>query len=134
MSKLSNEALKAIDLVREEYGDEVANEIMFTKVTKPKVNCDVVNEHHLKLLKTSYWRAEHTEFGAPAMDGKRPYGNSGVIEDIREITGLPNSSTTLENLHWGLIGVLQLWVNKGCPALEDLLGEKIEYDRWKIKR
>jgi len=44
---------------------------------------------HLKLLK---WMNidydEHTEFGAPEVDPKRPYGNSDVYQDMLEILGL----------------------------------------------
>lgn len=42
---------------------------------------------HLALLKRAYVSWESTEFGAPAIDGKRPYGNSDVVRDILEITG-----------------------------------------------
>ena len=129
MSKLSEQALQALGMIRDEYGDEIANELLFTKMSKPKINCDVVNEYHIKLLKKSYWRYEDCEFGAIAMDCKRPYGNSGVLEDVREITGLPNSNTTLENLHRGLEGVISLWCNSGCPDLKELLGHKINYDK-----
>lgn len=129
MGKLSTEALNAIELIREEYGDEVANELLYTKVTKPKINCDVINEHHIALLKKSYWVYNYGEFGAAGMYDKKPYGNGSVLADIREITGLPNSDTTLENLHRGLVGVLQVWVNNGCPALEDILGLPIGYEK-----
>jgi hypothetical protein len=41
-----------------------------------------VTDHHLKLLRAACVRWEYTEFGAPAIDGKRPYGNSSVLVDI----------------------------------------------------
>lgn len=44
-----------------------------------------VTEQHLKLLRHAYVRWEDCAFGAPAIDCKRPYGNSYVIGDIREI-------------------------------------------------
>lgn len=31
------------------------------------------------------------EFGAPEVDGKRPYGNSDVPDDIREIVGMQDA-------------------------------------------
>ena len=40
---------------------------------------------HIKLLKAAEWRWEDCEFGAPAIDCKRPYGNSDVITDMLEI-------------------------------------------------
>ena len=48
-----------------------------------------VTEPHMKLLGRMYigyngW----TEFGAPEVDPKRPYGNSDVYDDIAEILGL----------------------------------------------
>ncbi len=47
----------------------------------------ILKEEHLKLLERAciYW--EDAEFGAPAIDCKRPFGNSGAIYDIMEILG-----------------------------------------------
>jgi hypothetical protein len=45
----------------------------------------IVTADHLKLLKRAYVGWESSEFGAPGMDSKRPYGNSDVIGDIGEI-------------------------------------------------
>lgn len=47
----------------------------------------VLTEDHLKLLAKSYWQWQDCETGAPEMDPKRPYGNSDVAGDIREILG-----------------------------------------------
>lgn len=46
-----------------------------------------VTEQHLKLLKRAYVTWEYVEFGGPAINGKRPYGNSDVLRDIAEIIG-----------------------------------------------
>lgn len=46
-----------------------------------------LKEEHIKLLRRAVWRYEECEFGAPAMDCKRPYGNSSVVPDIAEILG-----------------------------------------------
>ena len=51
----------------------------------------VVTEDHLKLLKHFWIDWDNTEFGAPAVDPKRPYGNSSVISDIAEILGWMDS-------------------------------------------
>src|SRR3990167_6129457 len=40
---------------------------------------------HLKLLQRAYIRWEDYEFGAPAINCKRPYGNSYVYGDIADI-------------------------------------------------
>lgn len=45
-----------------------------------------VTEDHLKLVRQMNFRYEDwSEFGAPAVDSKRPYGNSDVLSDIVEI-------------------------------------------------
>jgi hypothetical protein len=44
-----------------------------------------ITEEHLKLLKHMYVRWDDCEFGAPAIDSKRPYGNGDVIGDMHEI-------------------------------------------------
>lgn len=44
-----------------------------------------IKTHHLKLLQRAYVSWDNCEFGAPAINCKRPYGNSNVIEDIAEI-------------------------------------------------
>jgi hypothetical protein len=46
-----------------------------------------ITEDHMKLLHSMYVDWDHTEFGAPAIDCKRPYGNSDVVADIAEILG-----------------------------------------------
>lgn len=43
---------------------------------------------HLTLLRRAYIGWEDCEFGAPAIDCKRPYGNSSVYRDIAEILGI----------------------------------------------
>lgn len=48
-----------------------------------------VTSDHLKLLRRAYVTWEDCEFGAPAIDCKRPYGNSSVYHDIAEILGIP---------------------------------------------
>lgn len=46
-----------------------------------------LTKDHLKLLKNVWVNWENSEFGAPAIDCKRPYGNSYVQGDIAEILG-----------------------------------------------
>lgn len=40
---------------------------------------------HLELMKHSYMSWNESEFGAPTIDPKRPYGNGDVVTDIWEI-------------------------------------------------
>ena len=68
-----------------------------------------VTEEHLKLLKHSHvmWRA--SEYGAPMIDPKRPYGNTSVESDIAEILGWDKEdSQRAEKLHRELETVLQI--------------------------
>lgn len=44
-----------------------------------------LTDEHLALLRAAYIHWEDCEFGAPAIDCKRPYGNSDVLGDIHEI-------------------------------------------------
>lgn len=46
-----------------------------------------VTEDHLKLLRRMYVDWGDAETGAPAIDPKRPYGNSDVWLDIADILG-----------------------------------------------
>ena len=47
-----------------------------------------IKEEHLKLLRSAVVSWDPCEFGAPAIDCKRPYGNSSVYNDINRILGL----------------------------------------------
>ena len=47
-----------------------------------------IKENHLKLLQRFSVEWQEAEFGAPGIDPKRPYGNSGVEQDMLEILGL----------------------------------------------
>ena len=68
-----------------------------------------VTEDHLKLLKHSHiiWRA--SEYGAPAIDPKRPYGNTSVESDIAEILEWGKyDNERAEKIHRELETVLQI--------------------------
>jgi hypothetical protein len=47
-----------------------------------------LTEQHIKLLQRMYVTWFDCEFGSPAIDPKRPYGNSDCEEDIAEILGI----------------------------------------------
>lgn len=49
-----------------------------------------LTEEHIKLITAAYIRWEDCEAGAPAIDCKRPYGNSDVAGDVIEILGWPD--------------------------------------------
>jgi hypothetical protein len=48
-----------------------------------------VTDEHLRLLRRAHVTWLDAEFGAPEIDGKRPYGSSAVYSDIAEILGIP---------------------------------------------
>lgn len=47
----------------------------------------IITIDHIALLRRAYVGWEDCEFGAPAIDCKRPYGNSSVEYDIADILG-----------------------------------------------
>jgi hypothetical protein len=49
-----------------------------------------VTDEHLRLLRRAYISWDETEFGAPGINPKRPYGNSDVFTDIAEILEVPD--------------------------------------------
>lgn len=53
-------------------------------MTMPLTQFEVTPEH-ITLLRHAVVRWEDGEYGAPAIDCKRPYGNSGVEFDVAEI-------------------------------------------------
>ena len=46
-----------------------------------------LTDAHLKLARRMYVEWDHCETGAPAINPKRPYGNSDVDTDVLEILG-----------------------------------------------
>jgi hypothetical protein len=42
---------------------------------------------HVALLRRAYVRWDGSEYGAPCIDPKRPYGNSNVANDVADILG-----------------------------------------------
>jgi hypothetical protein len=57
-----------------------------------------ITGEHLRLLRRAYVTWQDAESGAPSIDPKRPYGNSGVYRDIAEILGVPRSEWVNEEL------------------------------------
>ena len=81
---------------------------------------------HITLLRNMYLRWDDCEFGAPAVDSKRPYGNSSVYPDIAQILGIKGEDTSngyeeltrgqeeyLWELHRGTETVLQIFLSTG---------------------
>lgn len=53
----------------------------------------VLTEQHVRLLRRMRVSWDGSEFGAPAIDPKRPYGNGDVLRDMSEILGVLFSLT-----------------------------------------
>jgi hypothetical protein len=53
-----------------------------------------LKEEHIKLLSKVYVKWINCEFGAPAIDYKRPYGNSDVYNDIAKILNIKPDGNT----------------------------------------
>jgi hypothetical protein len=74
-----------------------------------------ITQNHLTLLKNMHVVWDDCETGAPAIDPKRPYGNSAVEEDIHEILGwkfkeelTPEQHAKANNIHIDMEIVLQI--------------------------
>jgi hypothetical protein len=75
-----------------------------------------VTPEHIKLLKNASVRWEDCEFGAPAIDCKRPYGNSSVYEDMVEILEYDMGSYVkeyLDKVHFQTLTALQIFLETG---------------------
>ena len=68
-----------------------------------------IQPEHLKLLKAMNVVWNDCEFGAPEIDPKRPYGNSGVHQDMIEILGLEEVKDGIYKFRLGE----QEWLLKG---------------------
>lgn len=70
-------------------------------------------EYHIALLRRSYWRMSEVEYGAPEMDGKRPFGNSDVEGDLGEL--LPALSEAERIRVYGELPAVLTWI---CRNIE----------------
>jgi hypothetical protein len=70
------------------WGHEIASPRSLFDVIRDTRRFTVTDEH-LRLLRRAHVTWMDAEFGAPEIDGKRPYGSSGVYSDIAEILGIP---------------------------------------------
>lgn len=73
----------------------------------------VFKQDHRLLLSNAVVRWEDWEYGAPAIDCKRPYGNTNVRGDIEEILGRPISEEEARELHEGTLIALSILLQMG---------------------
>jgi hypothetical protein len=76
-----------------------------------------LKDEHILLLQSMYWEYSDCETGAPAVDCKRPYGNSYVPPDVAEILGIELSDdddkreeqeTEVMQFHYGTHTALEI--------------------------
>ncbi len=105
-----------------------------------------ITEDHMKLLNRMYVGWEEGEFGAPAVDCKRPYGNSYVYGDIAEILGIEPevrdfsekdfSEETLDKmykLHKETQDVIQILVQHAKDGIKvGRTYRRVDYKHWKL--
>ena len=83
-----------------------------------------VTDEHVALLRHAYVGWDGCEFGAPAIDCKRPYGNGDVYRDMAKILGveipeddwdsLPDETIArFDHLHQETATVLQIALRTG---------------------
>ena len=100
-----------------------------------------MTEEHLLLLQHMFLNWNDCEFGAPAVDPKRPYGNSDVIGDIMKILGKDDEkcphcgeplndgmTEALNVLHRGTLTALQAALDTGAFKVGTYM--KPDYGRW----
>ena len=87
-----------------------------------------ITNDHLKLLRRMYISWYDCEFGAPAVDCKRPYGNSYVYGDIAEILDIiPPDQDNGED--WSESTILQMDILHKQMALVLQIGIRVGYFR-----
>lgn len=68
-----------------------------------------LTEAHIKLLQRANISNSCIEWGSPAIDGKRPFGNGDLHRDIADILGLPydDDNESLRDYLWSVYEQLQ---------------------------
>jgi len=101
-----------------------------------------ITEDHVKLVHRMNIGWDGCEFGAPAVDCKRPYGNGNVYRDIAEILGIPVPNFDdgddweqadigkMDRLHKETRTVLQIGVCVGYFRAGEYQSEKYR-DNWR---
>jgi hypothetical protein len=104
----------------------------------------VVTKQHLKLLYNMFIVWNDCEFGAPAVDCKRPYGNKDVYSDIGDILDIEHDvdgeepeyskekEAEFEKLHKEMDTVLQILVQHAEAGLKVGTYEREGYIYWKF--
>lgn len=90
-----------------------------------------LSEQHLKLFRHAYVSWNNTEYGAPGISGKRPYGNSDVPGDMRAILDLPEATDEeLRMLHTEMETALQIVLCTGSFTAGKYVAEEYDKRSW----
>lgn len=85
-----------------------------------------ITKNHIKLLQNAEWRMLDIEYEAPGIDPKRPYGNSSVEEDIREILNDESlNDDECWKLHYDLLEILKYICSNPEDGLNKYIGTEI---------
>lgn len=98
---------------------------------------------HLTLLRAAVVRWEDCEFGAPAIDCKRPYGNSGVLYDMAQLLHVaydedegefvnPDDEDRLRKIHSETETALQVILATGSFATGEYVAEPWYSKNWRL--
>lgn len=91
-----------------------------------------LTEDHARLARAMWVGWDSCEFGAPAVDCKRPYGNSDVLRDMREILERPDATDDeLYQLHGEMQTVLQIALRNGSYSVGEYIAPKYGID-WRF--
>lgn len=99
---------------------------------------------HVMLLRRANVGWDHVEFGAPAIDGKRPYGNGDVYDDMATLLGMrvecpscgtnvlgDNDRTMLRALHESTREALQVVLSSGSFEPGEYVRQRYGRSPWR---
>ncbi len=89
-----------------------------------------VTEDHLKLLRQMWVDWCDDEYGAPAIDPKRPYGNSDVYSDMEKILGRQLGWSEAKQIHQETKVALQIALRVGYFKTGNYEAQKYR-ENWK---
>ena len=91
-----------------------------------------LTEQHIALLRQMNVGWDASEYGAPNIDPKRPYGNSDVVGDIREIVDPDMSDDEAEVLHNEIGNALSVLLACGQLSPGTYVADAYK-DNWRLK-
>jgi len=94
-----------------------------------------VTEAHIKLIKNMRFDYdEYTEFGAPRVDPKRPYGNGDVLRDMWKILGIKKDGYSSEYEFTEIEEQTLMYLHKECTDALSILVQFLKLETGIYKR